>query len=227
MRYILAILLMSALCVAPVANAYELKMDETLRAPAVETVTQPTDETAPEPSLDLSLPVWFQWALLFGVAVFLAWRLGVPDLYRRVMKGFAVRKRAVRRAENQRRKRPSEAIRTEQRHKTVAGPMRAPAAEASDLAKAKALLLEENYSQASLAAIDAIRSEPYSLDAYAVALKILSSYQTPQLKGVVRGGLQLLRLKNPRLWRDVAVLGRKLAPDIEDWDDEPISKTHS
>jgi len=238
MRYILAILLMSALCAGPLAaGALELKMDENLPGPAVEAVVKPASDAASAPSLPSIYSAQVLLVLSICLVLYLGWQFGVFKYLQTMASGVMVRIRGARLAAKQKRyKQPKPPVRNETQPKPVikpalrSDPKRKPSPSLtrshvtrtmSDLVMAKTLVAEEAYDQAVVCAMSALRSEPYNLDAYVVALKILSKYQTPQLIGLVRGGLQLLRLKNPRLWCDVAEQGRKLAPEIEDWDDAP------
>jgi len=243
MRYILAILLMSALCAGPLsAGALELKMDENLPSPAVEVAVKPVSDAASPSPLTSFFSAQVLLALSICLAIYLGWRFGVFKYFHTTASGVISRIRDARLAAKQNRYRqpkPKPPIRGEPQPKPIikpalrGEPKRKPSPSLthshvtrtmSDLVMAKTLVTEEAYDQAAVCAMSALRSEPYSLDAYVVALKILSKYQTPQLIGLVRGGLQLLRLKNPRLWCDVAEQGRKLAPEIEDWDDAPEVK---
>lgn len=210
-------------CTGPLtAVAYELKLDETLSAPIGKAPVKPIDARASGPTVEWALPLELQLSLLLALAIYLGWRFGNLEANFARVREVVARKLAGYRAGRHRPKSPKRSGRPELRRKAVAGREHHTLKESGDLAKAKKLMMHGYYNRAEQHAISALRSEPYNLEAYVVALKILSVYQTPQLIGLIRGGLQLLRLKNPYLWREVAAQGRKLAPDIEDWDDDPI-----
>jgi len=222
-------------CAGPLtATAYELKLDETLSSPSKATADRPdvkpvvksVEAKTPSPTLDLSIPFELQVSLLLSLAIYLGWLFGNLEAnFARVREVVARRVASYRTGRRHKGAKRSGGL--EQRRKAVAGREHHALKEAGDLARAKKLMAHGYYNRAEQHAISALRSEPYNLEAYIVALKILSVYQTPQLIGLIRGGLQLLRLKNPYLWREVAAQGRKLAPDIEDWDDDPIEKRPS
>lgn len=259
LHYILAILLMAALCGGPLsAGALELKLDESLPAPAVEAGHQPAGDAVSESSFKSIFSGQVLWVLAICLAIYLGWWFGIFKYVRKLVRRQLARIRAARLAAGQQhQKKPQHIVQNEPKlqakpkppipNKPQPKPQVKPALRSSepkrkpspsltrshvtrtmsDLVMAKQLVTEEAYDQAEVCAMSALRSEPYNLDAYVVALKILSKYQTPQLIGLVRGALQLLRLKNPRLWHDVAKQGRQLAPEIENWEDEPAIKRNS
>lgn len=229
MRYIPATVLLNAVCAAPqLAAALELRLDETMpaAAPAAGAVT------------GAAFPVWSLVSiLLLCLAIYLGWRFGsiryVSQYKNTLVRLLSVGRRVFHLTgrhlsdRRERSRQPERPAHMAQYRRPLPTHGQSPAKTVADLAWAKKLTMDEAYDQAEIFAISAIRSEPYNLDAYVVALKILARYQTPQLIGLVRGGLQLLRRKNPRLWRDVAEQGRKLAPEIENWDDDPLIKRDS
>lgn len=225
---VLAVLLVSVWCASPLtAGAYELKLDETLSTPTGETIAKPVGARTQGPAFELALPFELQLSLLISLAIYLGWRFGNLEAKFERLRVVVARRVAGYRSGRRRHKGPKRSAATEQRRKTVPGRDHHALKESSDLARAKKLMIHDYYNRAEQHAISALRSEPYNLEAYIVALQILSKYQTPQLIGLIRGGLQLLRRKNPYLWREVAEQGRKLAPEIEDWDDDPIENRKS
>jgi len=225
MHYVRVALLVSALFAGPLpSGAYELQMDETLstfsdNAP----VTGSLEESVAASRFVFSIPFELSFSLLIALAIYVGWRRGILKFQFAEVSELPERKRVGHRAAPVRHKRSKPTTRSGHHRKSLPGRDQLASA-TGDLAKAKKLLAHGYYNQAEHYAISAIRSEPFNLDAYVVALRILSFYQTPQLIGLIRGGLQLLRLKKPYMWREVAEHGRKLAPEIEDWDDDPVAK---
>ena len=69
----------------------------------------------------------------------------------------------------------------------------------------------------------AFRHDPFDFSIYDISMRILaeSDEELPELQRLFQTGLFLLRSKRPMLWKEVAVKGRALLPDLEDWSWEP------
>jgi len=71
----------------------------------------------------------------------------------------------------------------------------------------------------------AFRYDAFDFSIYAMSMRILAESDKgfPELERLLKTGLFLLRTKRPVLWKEVALKGNHLLPDLEDWGWKPES----